>query len=413
MVLLSALYFSSYQSVPFHPDETTHIFMSGDFQLLLRDPLSMSWSPGNKDSNQVFLRSLGAPLTKYILGITLTASGLDAPDEDWDWSLSWNENVRAGAFPESKVLNVSRLTTTIMTLLALIFLYYCVKNIWDKPTAVTSILLMGLNPLTLLHGRRAMNEAAAILGISFFLWLLTQRWNTPLFTGISSAISFNAKQILLLLLPVGIIAVSWTKQAKNKPVIMVRKAITLLGVFLIITFFLNPYFWSRPFESTQHSLTTIKNLQTNQLDDFYQGRNQETLQNLPYRVIALTGNLYFSPLSFSDVGNYDLMITDQVQRYNQITYHTLLRNQILSSILITISLAGFVLSIIQLPARKISAKKSSILLILTSILLFSGVLILQPVPWQRYVVTLVPITSIWAAVGLQPFTSRIIQHNLD
>ncbi len=407
ITFLSILYLSGYQSVPFHPDESTHIYMSSDFNFLISDPLSMSYTPMNKDSNRTFLRSLGAPLTKYLLGLTLAASGLEAPNKDWDWSQSWTENIRAGALPESKVINMSRLTTTIMTLAAHLFLYYCVKNVWGKPTALLSVLLMGLNPLILLHGRRAMNEASALLGVSAFIWLLTLDNITPLLTGLVSASSFNAKQILLLLFPVGIIAVYCSKNGENKPMTRIHKIISYAGVFFIVTWLFNPYYWTHPIDSFQHSLKTIQELQSSQLNDFYRAKNKNILQTTPYRVLAITGNLYFSPLGYSDVGNYDQNIAGQIQRYEDFSLNTLGRNQVIASLLITISSGGFIYGFFQLSRKKNRVKKKIFTLLLTSILLFLGVLFLQPVPWQRYVITLIPLTTIWTAVGLQPFIQNM------
>ena len=35
--------FWSVKLVPFHPDESTYLFMSSDFEALLQDPLSLVW----------------------------------------------------------------------------------------------------------------------------------------------------------------------------------------------------------------------------------------------------------------------------------------------------------------------------------------------------------------------------------
>ena len=41
--LLTIYYFGGLAQVPFHPDESTQIYMSSDFDQLLSDPLSLTW----------------------------------------------------------------------------------------------------------------------------------------------------------------------------------------------------------------------------------------------------------------------------------------------------------------------------------------------------------------------------------
>ena len=48
------LAFSGLGSIPFHPDESTQLYMSADFDLLLSDPQAMAWQANQEgsDSNE-------------------------------------------------------------------------------------------------------------------------------------------------------------------------------------------------------------------------------------------------------------------------------------------------------------------------------------------------------------------------
>ena len=66
LIALTVFYYYGIFLVPFHPDESTHIYMSQDLEILLSQPLSLAWEPDLPFSNEIMLRSLGAPLSKYL-----------------------------------------------------------------------------------------------------------------------------------------------------------------------------------------------------------------------------------------------------------------------------------------------------------------------------------------------------------
>jgi len=113
IIALTTFYYFGLSLVPFHPDESTHIFMSQDTELLFTQPLSLSWEQDQPYSNEIMLRSLGAPLTKYLIGLSRLITNVPQLAADWNWSLSWDDNIAAGAFPSHRLLLTSRATTTI------------------------------------------------------------------------------------------------------------------------------------------------------------------------------------------------------------------------------------------------------------------------------------------------------------
>ncbi|MCJ7715015.1 MAG: hypothetical protein MUO54_00650 [Anaerolineales bacterium] len=402
VVALTWFYYFGFAQVPFHPDESTHLYMSQDTELLFTQPLSLSWEPGLPFSNEIMLRSLGAPLTKYLIGFARMIANVPLLPADWNWSLSWDENVAAGAFPSLHMLLTSRAMTTFLLPFALFFLYAATKKIYSKATALTAVVFLGLNPLFLLHGRRAMNESAALLGICFFIWAISQEKIRPWLLGLALAAAFNAKQSTIALLPIGIIAVCKPFKTPSNPNSIAKRLAVFCLYFIGITYVLNPFLWKNPIQTALYSQKIASELQANQLADYYPLPDDAQKQTLPYRTIALFTNLYLNQPRTADVGNYLDEIKSQDKAYFNIPLHNLGRSKIPTIILLVLSLSGFALGAYRLLIPNETSKFTTILFLLATILQFFTILLLLPLPWQRYVIPLLPFSSLWASLGLSP-----------
>ena len=396
--------------VPFHPDESTHIYMSQDLEILSSRPLSLSWEPGLPFSNEIMLRSLGAPLSKYLIGFGRLLTDTPRLSADWIWSLSWNENVAAGAYPSARLLVTSRAITTSLLIISLIFLYATIKKNFTITTSLLAVIFLGLNPLFLLHGRRAMNEALVLMGVCFFLWALSRENIRPWLIGLALATAFNAKQSAIALLPIGIIAVCRPFKIRSKPNIIVKRLAVFSLFFLALTYLLNPFFWKYPLQASQYSFKITSELQANQLKDYYPSPDDGKKQTLPYRTLALFSNLFLTSPSTAEVANYINEIEDQEETYFSFPLHPLGRSFLIASILIVLTLSGFIIGIRSIITHNESTPPATSLLLLATILQFFFILFFLPLPWQRYIVPLLPFTSIWAAIGLEPMIQGLNQY---
>ena len=61
--------------VPFHPDESSVLYQSRDFEVWFTEPLSLVWDASNSDDYDQQYRALNAPLAKYVLGIGRRLAG--------------------------------------------------------------------------------------------------------------------------------------------------------------------------------------------------------------------------------------------------------------------------------------------------------------------------------------------------
>jgi hypothetical protein len=102
--------------VPFHPDESTYLYMSQDFDRLIHQgPASVTWQSANQPGDVLRYRLLDAPMIHYLVGLGRSLAGLPALPRDWSWSMNWVENGHLGAMPSPAQLTAARLPVALMT----------------------------------------------------------------------------------------------------------------------------------------------------------------------------------------------------------------------------------------------------------------------------------------------------------
>ncbi len=409
IILMSAFYFWGLPSVPFHPDESTQIFMSKDLKILFTDPISLAYHPNQTLSTESRYRAIDAPLTRYLIGAGRLLFDIPDLESDWNWSESWEENVNSGSLPDSDQLLISRISVSFLFTLSLLLFYFSMRRLLPSHLVLLSILLFGLHPLLLLHTRRAMAESGLLFGTTFFLWASTRDNKNAWLIGLALAIAFNAKQTALVLLPVGILSACLVPKTKDYIKTIVLQISRLLVIFILFTTLLNPFFWKNPLGAINISIQERAVLSEKQKED-HLGDSDISIRSIPRQFLAGVYNIYISEPQTEEVGNYIEDIEIQKGRYFSNPVISWGRNLIVGSILFTISLFGIVYHFRNFSKFSNTKKNSLIVILLATICLF--LIILYLIPWQRYAVPILPFAVFWIISGFLPITDYL-QHGRD
>lgn len=404
LLLLTLFYFWGLGKVPFHPDESTHIYMSRDLDLLFQNPTSLSYRPNQDLSAEMRYRAIDAPITRYLIGTARLITNTPALAADWDWSLDWESNLSAGAYPgTSDLLLISRIIPAFLIVGSCVFFYFAARKLMPSLISVLAVLILGLNPLILLHARRAMTEAALLFGVCFFLWAITRDRINPWLIGLSLALAFNAKQSGVFLIPVGIIAVALNLEGEN----ILRKLLTrwsiVLGTFLVITYLINPYYWTAPFSALKLGIEIRSELTKAQMADYLGGNKLSWLQ----RSLALIDNLYLKGPVYSEIDKYNAAINPMIYEYQMIIFHIWGRGIVWGSTQLALSISSLYLLVKRITGYSIILKRSLLVLILSTISVAFGIITAFQIPWQRYIIPLVPLAAFWIAFGATPLIELI------
>ena len=205
IITLSILYTSGIDSVPFHPDESTAIFMSEDVKIFFRDPASLFWQMDKENDLRQKYRQLDAPLSRILIGIGRILAGAPALSADWDWSKTWQGNQMAGALPSSYLLTASRFSVALLYPFSLLLIYWLGKKLSSETGGWLAMFILAGHSIILLHTRRAMSESALVftllLSLASMIVIKKRLWLAAL----PIALAFNAKQTLIGLFLIGII----------------------------------------------------------------------------------------------------------------------------------------------------------------------------------------------------------------
>jgi 4-amino-4-deoxy-L-arabinose transferase-like glycosyltransferase len=400
-VFLSAFSIWGLSTVPFHPDESTFLFMSNDFDTFLNDPASLAWTVDNRFDEKQHYREIDAPLNRYILGIGRSLSGISSLQVDWDWSKSWEENRQAGALPDVGLLYAGRLSVVLLLPFSLFLMYVIGIQISNPLCGLFAALLLGTNALILLHGRRAMAEGPLVFGFLFALWSFIGGNRRPWLAGIGMALAFNAKHSAITLLPVGFLSVYWsTKFTTNRFLRAIWIGGQYLVVFIVITLALNPYLWRHPGQALQASWTSRQELLSNQLADTLRLAPEQALLTPVKRIASMVINLFIAPPAFSEADNYREQTNASEETYLSIPLNNLMRNMVGGGIMLMMTVFGLVSATLHLRQSPLDKRRAIVLILLATIVQATTVIFFIPLPWQRYVIPLVPLMCIWAAYSI-------------
>lgn len=400
LLLTTLLYMGGISQVPFHPDESTYIFMSSDLQVLFTHPADLFWQPSMEGTPIQRYREIDAPISRYLIGIGRTLLGSSPLISDWNWSLDWSANQQNGAVPDSGLLLISRFSVSFLFFLSLLFIYSIGNTLARPITGLLAALLFASNALILLHTRRAMAESALTFGILFALMGFLKAREKPWLAGIGIAIAFNAKQLALPLLPVGLLAIillslrkhdHWKKLARNVSIYLL--------LFLVITLALNPIYLQDPWHAMIASFQARENLVNQQMVDLLHSAPAQVLDSPFKRIIALIAHVYITPPAVADTGNYLVELKQSTLDYFSNPLNDLFRGIVWGGLFFLLTLYGMIILIIRIIHTNDLLQSQYIILISAFVVESTFLVATITLPFQRYWIPLVPFTCLLIAIG--------------
>ncbi len=424
---LLAFYLSGLAVVPFHPDESSQISMSGDFAKLVlqRDWAALAWTPSQPRTPEVQLRLLDAPMMRYFIGLSGWLHGFTTADlnTDWVWWLSWDENLAAGHLPRPELLLASRVPAAVFTALAAALAFWIVQRLRGLGAGLAAALLLGLNPLVLLHGRRAMAEGGLLFFSLLALWGMTvlaqaagePRGTTPrlglLALGVGGLIGLavSSKQSALGLLPAAAVAVALPLLRPSFPGPL-RLRVSLLGLACValglgcglVFWALNPVLYRDPVGSGQ-AMIAARDDMLRQQTIAQTGYLPETVTpGLMSRLRAAALEVYFRPPAVWDVPVYLEHLTPQAEAYFAQPWLRLGTGPVWGVVLAALGAVGAASSARRLWRDRLGpATRAEQTLWWWALAALGMVLLITPFDWQRYFILLVTPACIFAALGLE------------
>jgi len=405
LIIISGLYLLGAKAVPFHPDEATNIFMSGDLETLFHHPDDLFYSPTPADAIRQNYRLLDAPLTRWLIGIGRMVAGAPALTTDWNWTQTWQQNAQTGALPEENLLLVSRLSVAWLFGFTLFFTYQAGKILFGARFVWLNIALTALNAMVLLHTRRAMAESVLLISVSWLIYALARKESNPILLAIPAALAFNAKFTSSGLVLVILLA-AWVNSKLPSWKMRLRNVFLCAVLIIVITFILNPVAWKNPAQTALAAFGARSTLAAQQVQVVATVSPDLIMRTPAQRLAGWLVYLFITPPATADVANYLQDTQASEQSYFANPLNNVFRGIVGGVFLLTLTLLGFALAVYQI--RKNKQKQQLFgLLMLATLIAFLSLVAFIPLPFQRYAVMLIPFTNIWIVYLVVELTAKL------
>jgi hypothetical protein len=444
LALLAVYVFAGTMLAPFHGDEAMHIYTSHDYAtaFIQKQPGQLLVQPPYDIDSDARLRLLNGSVMRYSVGLAWQLAGLNEsdlpPHPGWDWGLYYDQNVATGHRPGSALLDAARTVSSWYLVGSIAVLFGIGWQIAGRPLAYLASLLYTLNPIILLNGRRALVESAMLcfglaviwvalaiakprmpprplwergsggegekadrVGIGWWIALavtsalaLASKYTGTIFVGGA----FGGLFVVELLspspptpLPQG--GEGLRRRVKQLAFGVVRLAVTGVAALALLVA-LSPALWSDPVARAKDlgaMLTDQVNIVVSILPDAPQPVSRRISDTITESFMQPAQQ--FEQASWADAAP----ITAEIERYMASPLSGLQFGPLLGGLLTLLS--GFGLVALFWPRlRPFSSWGLSVVLSVWLLVMVANLLI-NPIPWQRYYLPLIPITTLLAGIG--------------
>jgi 4-amino-4-deoxy-L-arabinose transferase-like glycosyltransferase len=152
----------------FHGDESMQISMSRDFDIafLQQDPLRLLTEPPYPIDSDQHLRIINGTINRYAIGLSWFLAGMTVDDlpprPGWDWGLSYADGIATGHRLSTEAMTIMRLSSALFTCGSAVVLFLLGWQVGGGWLAVLASGVYALNPIILLNGRRATQEGSLL-----------------------------------------------------------------------------------------------------------------------------------------------------------------------------------------------------------------------------------------------------------
>jgi 4-amino-4-deoxy-L-arabinose transferase-like glycosyltransferase len=408
----------------FHGDEAMQISTSQDYRTTFIDgqPGQLTVAPPYAVDTPPWLRLINGSINRYAIGLSWQVSGLGGTPLPgiWEWPLSYEANVARGHRPDDAALLAARLPSALFLALSAAVMFSIGQQMGGRPLAYLASGLYAANPVLLLNGRRAMMEGSMLFfGLLVVLAAVviakrraTSHPLTPSPTGGEGEKDTRAaKAIWWLVLALagglalaskhsGIVFVAgafgWVWLAEVRPVFRsagwlpnsIRTTLKLAACFagsVAVFIALSPALWIHPIARLGDLLVERQALLDSQVKAY------GAATTFPERVEGILLQPFMVPAQHFEAAFWAnaAPVMAEVERYNASP---------LSGIQFG-ALAGGALTLLSFVGLALSARDGWRCGLLAWWAVNVAVLLVNPLPWQRYYLPLIPVSILLAGYG--------------
>jgi 4-amino-4-deoxy-L-arabinose transferase-like glycosyltransferase len=454
LAALAIFVFAGLNLTPFHGDEAGHIYTSRDFHTAFIEgrPDALPVNPPFNIDSESRVRLLNGSVMRYSVGLAswlngLTVNDLNAPP-GWDWGLDYATNVETNHRPSPQLLSIARTVACLYFVLSILALFLVGKALVGRGAAYIATLVYTLNPVMLLNGRRALVESPYLAFGLLTIWLaleIVQRraagegrllgWWMGLAAASALCLASKYSGTIFVVAAFGgiLLAEVWfqiltaekqrSREAEGKhgfiqAMLPVTGRLILNGLAaLVLLLAISPALWNDPITRAR-DLGTEMTAQVNLVVDIL----PDAPTTIGERVASILTEPFMRPVQFFEQESWAdaAPIQQEIQTYMASPLSGLQAGPLGGGLLMLLSagglvLVGWLMLFDRVLARRVAPANPDMLTYTLKggkcvlMLVWLGVtlanLLINPIPWQRYYLALIPVYAVLVGFALSIFLS--------
>jgi 4-amino-4-deoxy-L-arabinose transferase-like glycosyltransferase len=427
LTLLSVWASAGLSITPFHGDESMHIYTSHDYAtaFLQRRPDLLLVTPPYDIDSVPRLRLLNGSVMRYSIGLSWHLAGLNEdalpPHPGWDWGRYYADNVAAGHRPLDALLMAARTPAVLYLIASLWVLFGMGWTLGGRWTAYLASAIYILNPIILLNGRRALVESALLCFGLLTVWIVLEmarrreqrpRISLAWWIGLTlaAALTLASKYSGTIFVIAAYGGLFLAETARLWPLSSFRSALprftrSMLGLgasgiaALALLVALSPALWNDP-PARVRELASVLQEQVEIVVSIL----PDAPTTISQRIEGILTQPFIAPVAYFEQASWGeaAPVLDEIARYEASPLSGLRAGVFLGGLLTVLSGIGLIVTGLRL----LSPVGRAVVWVISAWLLVTVVnLLINPLPWQRYYLPLIPIAALLAALGAR----RLIQ----
>ena len=403
-LLALALYvFAGLPITTFHGDEAMQIYMSHDYAtvFIYHNPQQlMSAGPYDVDTDAQ-LRLINGSVNRYSIGLGWQLAGFTdgdlPPRPGWDWGLDYATNVATLHRPPDALLWASRISSTLFLALSVVVMFAIGWQFGGRSMACLASGLYTLNPVILLNGRRAMMEGSllffGLLTILIAIIISRRRahWGWWPALILASALSVASKHTGAVFVAgaFGWILLAAVLRRDASAMVATITRLFVSGLIALVLFVaLSPALWYDPPARFQDLI-----VEREKLIDIQVQADPHAPTTLLERIQGIITQPFMTAVWHFEAGGWTSFepISEEIDRYMASPLSGLQFGTVLGGALTLLALAGIISLIRQGRDFRLGIFVWSAFTL--------AILLVNPLPWQRYFLPLIPIVTLLASEG--------------
>ncbi len=400
----------------FHGDESMQVYMSHDYAkaFIYGDPLGLMVGPPYYIDTDPWLRILNGSINRHAIGLSWQIAGYTngdlPPVPGWDWGLDYATNLATNHRPVEGLLLAARASSTLFLAASALILFGIGWQLGGRPLAYLSSAIYTLNPVILLNGRRAMMEGSmlcfGLLAILLAIIISRKRengssalwgWWLGLIVACGLAMASKHTSAVFVGVAFGWIGVTEFLRFRWRDLLVtVLKLAVSAGLVLAIFIALSPALWNDPAARLRDLIEVRADLLDTQIQ-------ADASAPMPFseRVNATITQPFLTPLAHFEAGGWTdfAPISAEIERYMASPLSGLQSANVIGLALTALTLGGF--GLLWLPRwRPVNLTWGQVAGVLVWLAGSVAFALVNPLPWQRYYLPLIPVYALLAGVGI-------------